>query len=65
MYYIPKEAGFIISTEKGSSSSHAPAKWLETTLSGVYCQMVTVRSLLSDCNCLMSPICWLLLGGYC
>ena len=22
---------------KGSSSSHAPTKWLETTLSGVYC----------------------------
>ena len=50
--------------KQGSSLSHAPTKWLETKLSGVYCQMVTVRSLLPDRNCLMSTVSWLLLDGY-
>ena len=31
-------------SKQGSSSSHAPTKWLETTLPGVYCQIVNQAS---------------------
>ena len=63
MKHVMEKYSICTYLKQGSSLNHAPTKWLETTLSGVYCQMVTIKSLLPDCNCLMSTVSWLLLDG--